>query len=162
MRNDIISELYQSKEVNELISKIRPIELQDDLKQYAFAVLLEKPEAFIIDLHNKKQLRYFLVKIITNSVFTNRSGFMTLHKLTKDLDVDCISDVENESSNYHDLLDSCNTEIKNVYWYNAELLNLYAQHGSYRKVSEVTNIPVKSVYNAIKKAKETIKQKIWK
>ncbi len=57
MRNDIISELYQSKEVNELISKIRPIELQDDLKQYAFAVLLEKPEQFIIDLYNKKQIK---------------------------------------------------------------------------------------------------------
>lgn len=162
MRNDIISELYQSKEVNELISKIRPVELQDDLKQYAFAVLLEKPEQFIIDLYNKKQLKYFLVKIITNSVFTNRSGFMTLHKLSKDMDVDAMSDVENESSNYHDLLDSCTTEIKNVYWYNAELLSLYAEHGSYRKVSEVTSIPVKSVYNAIKKAKETIKKNIWR
>lgn len=162
MKNDIISELYQSKEVNELISKIRPVDLQDDLKQYAFAVLLEKPDQFIIELHNKKQLRYFLVKIISNSVFSNRSGFLTLHQLSKHSDVDTMPDIESESSNYHELLDSCTTEIKNVYWYNAELLNLYSIHGSYRKVSEVTNIPVKSVYNAIKKAKETIKQKIWK
>lgn len=162
MRNDIISELYQSKEVNELISKIRPVELQDDLKQYAFAVLLEKPDQFIIDLHNKKQLRYFLVKIITNSVFTNRSGFMTLHKLSNNIDVDAISDIDDMSSNCHDLLDNCNKEIKNIYWYNAELLNLYAIHGSYRKVADITQIPTKSVYNAIKKAKEQIKEKIWK
>lgn len=162
MKNDIISELYQSKEVNELISKIRPVELQDDLKQYAFAVLLEKPDAFIIELHNKKQLRYFLVKIISNSVFSNRSGFLKIHKLSDNADIDVIADIPVDNSSMHEVIGKIHAEIKNVYWYNAELLNLYSEHGSYRKVSEITNIPVKSVYNAIKHAKETIKKNIWK
>jgi hypothetical protein len=161
-KNDIISELYVSKEVNELIKKIKPVELQDDLKQYAFTVLCEKSPEFIIELNSKKQLKFFLVKIISNSVFSNRSGFLTQHKLNDELNVDVMEQQVDSSDNYHELIDKCVNESKNLYWYNQELLNLYSIHGSYRAVSNITKIPVKSIYNAIKKAKQQIKKSLWK
>ena len=162
LKNDIISKLYTSKEVVELISKIKPVDLQEDLKQYAFAVLCEKPDDFIIELHNRKQLKFYFVKIISNSVFSNRSGFLTQHLNKERADISNISEPIDTTDNYHELIDKCVNESKNLYWYNAELLSLYSIHGTYRAVSEVTQIPVKSVYNAVKKAKEQIKQNIWK
>lgn len=147
--------------MHEFLSKIKPIEIQDDLKQYAFAVLCEKPDDFIIELHNRKQLRYYFVKIVTNSVFSDRSGFYKLHHNSKEIQYE-IPDVIDDSDNYHELIDQCANEVKNIYWYNAELLSLYSIHGTYRAVSEITNIPVKSVHNAIKKAKQQIKHNINK
>jgi DNA-directed RNA polymerase specialized sigma24 family protein len=161
-KNEIITTLYQSKEVNDFIKKIKPVDLQDDLKQYAFAVLCEKPDEFIIELNNKKQLKFFLVKIISNSVFSNRSGFLTQHKLNDELHHDVMEQQIDTTDNYHELIDNCVTESKKLYWYNQELLNLYSIHGSYRAVSEITKIPVKSIYNAIKKGKQQIKQSLWK
>jgi DNA-directed RNA polymerase specialized sigma24 family protein len=161
-KNEIITALYNSNEVNDLIKKIKPAELQDDLKQYAFTVLCEKPDEFIIELNNKKQLKFFLVKIISNSVFSNRSGFLTQHKLNDELHVDVMEQQVDSSDNYHELIDKCVNESKNLYWYNQELLNLYSIHGSYRAVSNITKIPVKSIYNAIKKAKQQIKKSLWK
>jgi DNA-directed RNA polymerase specialized sigma24 family protein len=161
-KNEIITALYNSNEVNELIRKIKPAELQDDLKQYAFTVLCEKPDEFIIELNHKKQLKFFLVKIISNSVFSNRSGFLTQHKLNDELHHDVMEQQIDKHDNYHELLDSCVIESKKLYWYNQELLNLYSIHRSYRAVSEITNIPVKSIHNAIKKAKQQIKKSIWK
>lgn len=161
-KNEIITSLYQSKEVNELIKKIKPNELQDDLKQYAFAVLCEKTDEFIIELDTKKQLKFFLVKIISNSVFSNRSGFLTQHKASDELHVDVMEQQIDSKDNYHELIEKCVSESKKLYWYNQELLNLYSIHGSYRAVSEITKIPVKSIYNAIKKAKQQIKKTLWK
>lgn len=161
-KNEILSNLFINSEVNELIKKINPEDLRDDLKQYAFAVLCEKPDEFIIDLHNKKQLKYFLVKIISNSIFSNRSGFLTQHKNNRELNTETIPDVIDNNDEYHLMIDKCVIESKKIYWYHKELLQLYAIHGTYRAVSEITNIPVKSIHNAIKKAKEKIKQNIWK
>lgn len=161
-KNEIITALYNSKEVNDLIRKIKPSDLQDDLKQYAFTVLCEKPAEFIIELNHKKQLKFFLVKIISNSVFSNRSGFLTQHKLSDELHHDVMEQQVDTADNYHELIDKCVIESKNLYWYNQELLNLYSIHGSYRAVSEITKIPVKSIYNAIKKAKTQIKKSLWK
>ena len=161
-KNEILTNLYLNNEVDELINKIKPEDLRDDLKQYAFAVLCEKPEEFIIDLNNKKQLKYFLVKIISNSIFSNRSGFLTQHKNSKELLIDIIPDIIDNDDNYHDMIDKCIDESSKIYWYNQELLQLYSIHGTYREVSRITNIPVKSVHNAVKKAKEQIKQNIWK
>jgi len=161
-KNEIITTLYQSKEVNDFIKKIKPVDLQDDLKQYAFTVLCEKPDEFIIELNNKKQLKFFLVKIISNSVFSNRSGFLTQHKLNDELHVDVMEQQIDTADNYHELIDKCVIETKKLYWYNQELLNLYSIHGSYRAVSEITKIPVKSIYNAIKKGKQQIKKSLWK
>ena len=102
------------------------------------------------------------MKIISNSVFSNRSGFLTQHKLNDELHVDVMEQQIDAADNYHELIDKCVIETKKLYWYNQELLNLYSIHGSYRAVSEITKIPVKSIYNAIKKGKQQIKKSLWK
>jgi DNA-directed RNA polymerase specialized sigma24 family protein len=160
-KNQIISDLYLSKEVEEFLLKIQPSYLREDLKQYAFAVLCEKKDSFIIDLSRKNQLKFFLVKIITNSIFSNNSGFLKQHKI-KDTELTDDYDLKDYSDEYHEMIQKCVDQAKKIYWYNQELLKLYAEHGTYRKVSVITNIPVKSVHNAIKKAKTQIKNEIWK
>ena len=160
-KNQIITELYQSKEVEELILKIQPSDLRDDLKQYVFHVLCEKPDEFIIELNSKNQLKYYAVRIITNSIFSDRSFFYVNYRNQKEVYCDQFADIKDEETN-HDLLDKCEKEVEKLYWYNQELLKLYAKNGSYRAVSQETGIPVKSVHNAVKKAKIQIRSKLWK
>jgi DNA-directed RNA polymerase specialized sigma24 family protein len=78
------------------------------------------------------------------------------------LKLDHVIDVSNENDDYHYLIEKCIKETDRLYWYHQELLKLYAEHGTYRAVSEITNIPVKSIHNAIKKAKVKLKKEIWK
>jgi hypothetical protein len=160
-KNEIITELYQSKEVEELILKIQPSDLRDDLRQYVFQILCESKDKMIITLHKEKKLRFYLVKLITNSVFAVRSGFYQIHKKPKEVHCDVFEDVVDEDNN-HELIEKCEKEVSKLYWYNKELLELYAEHGTYRAVSEHTNIPVKSIHNAVKKAKIEIKSNLWK
>lgn len=161
LKNKIIEELYKSKEVDDVLKKIQPADIQDDLRQYVFQVLCEKPDDFIIDLYNQKKIKFYLVKIITNSVFANVSGFYKIHKNSKEVHCEQFEDVVDEDSN-HEFMERCEKEVKELYWYNEVLLRMYAEHGSYRAVSVKTGIPVKSVFNAVRKAKNQIKSNIWK
>ncbi|MFT3679446.1 MAG: hypothetical protein QM791_04185 [Ferruginibacter sp.] len=51
-------------------------------------------------------------------------------------------------------------EISNLYWYNKELITLYAKHLNYRAIEQETGIPWQSCYKTIKKSFEEIKKKI--
>lgn len=162
LKNKIITELYNSKDLNDLIKKIKPEQLQDDLKQYAFAALCEKSDEFIINLYEKKQLRFFLVRIITNSVFSNRSGFLKLHKNVKELYTNNFPDYQEAEDDYEELITKTNDAVNKLYWYNNELLIQYSRLGTYRAVAEATDIPIKSIHNSVKKSKAIIKRKVWK
>lgn len=160
-KNQIISQLYESRELDELISKIQPSDLQDDLRQYVFHMICEKPDEFVISLHEKKQLKFFVVKIITNSVFSNQSAFYRMFRKKHEVCTDVFSDVEDEESN-HEMIDKCEAAMKDLYWYHQEILKMYVELGNYRKVSLVTGIPLTSIHNAVKKAKSDIKKNLWK
>lgn len=160
-RDSIISTLYNSKDVTDLISKIRPEYLQDDLKQYVFMVLCEKPDSWIIDAWNKGYLKFFLVRTITNSIFSNNSGFLSIHKFTE-IQTDNLADIPDDTDDFNEWVLKVGNEVDKLYHYNAELLKLYAEEGTYRKVSEATGIPIKSVHRAVKKAKEQVKKVLCK
>jgi len=177
----ILTEIYQSKEVEAIIRSIKPKDLQDDIKQHCFLELFEKSEEFILDLYNRGKLRHYIVKVLYN---TSRWSCTTLHKqLGKEL---LLTDLEN---NYHNTdtevsgkvsgkylehkefiqhqedreYEEINIEpvLKSVYWYKAELIRLYAEHGTYQKVSNLTGIPLKSVFTTIRDARIEIKQKYY-
>ena len=70
--HQLLTEIYTSQEVKDCITKIRPVDLQQDILQHSFLELLEKDQAFIIDLHKRCKLKPYIVKVIYNtSVFTH-------------------------------------------------------------------------------------------
>lgn len=74
-KNDIVQELYNSKEINEAISKMEPSELRSDLKQEMFMVLMEMPEERLRDIHEKGFSKFFLIRTMLNMVKSDRSTF---------------------------------------------------------------------------------------
>ena len=148
----IIEQLYRSEELHECLSKIKPIELQDDLLQQCFLELLNKDEQLILNLHLEGRFIRYVVKMMYNMVNWNRSEFNKLKSrevLTNDFNH------PSESINEENLL-----PLHRLHWVSEKVLTLYAEHGSYRAVGEVTGIPYSTVFRLVKEAKIKIKKLI--
>jgi hypothetical protein len=74
-KNQIIEQLFLSKEFNDCINKMQPADLRDDLKSEVMLILLEKDEAEIKDLHSQNKLKFYTVRIILNQIQSNTSPF---------------------------------------------------------------------------------------
>jgi hypothetical protein len=132
MKNTILSDLYQSKELAELINKMHPEHLREDLKQELFLTLCETQDQKIIDLHNRKQLKFYVTRIVLNMIASNTSPFYKKYrrffsgiseKITNDLEMLDMLSTDNYSSlkpfekkimgcNDHLLFDDDNAEQK--------------------------------------------------
>jgi DNA-directed RNA polymerase specialized sigma24 family protein len=162
-KESLLTEIYLSKEVDEILLKYTEAYLRDDIKQHVFLVLFEKEEAFIMDLHNRAKLKHYVVKILFNTInFKSDKGlFVRQSGRGKEIPTEhfhCTPD--EDGSQYEEMIQECQDATRAVYWYNRTLLELYAKEGNYRAVSEKTGIPLKSVYNAIDKARQEIKKKM--
>jgi hypothetical protein len=72
---DIIQTLYESKEINQAISKMQPAELRDDLKQEMFLVLCELSDDKVEDMYERNVLKYYVVRMMLNMMTGRRSSF---------------------------------------------------------------------------------------
>jgi hypothetical protein len=78
MKNTILTELFQSNQLEKLLSKMNPPHLRDDLKQELFLILcdpVKSPESLITSLYEKKQLNYYVTRIVFNMIASNTSPF---------------------------------------------------------------------------------------
>ena len=149
----LIAEIYKSRQLEELIKKIRPIDIQEDLRQHLFLTLLEKPEAFILELHSRGKLQHYVVSTLFNLVRW-QTGTFNKTKLREVL-VEELPELTEEIQT-----DAPVVELERLYWYEARMLELYAEHRSYRKIEALTGINYVSVFNTIKKARANIKKLI--
>lgn len=183
-KNNLLSEIYQSKEISEVLAKIQP-EIRDDLKQHVFLLLLEKTDEFVLELHNIGKLKNYIVKVICQLVNFKKDKFHTVNGRGRDgkcIEIH-VSDLRlleyyKEDTYQEDirLEDSCKRELdrikkidfpsqtgkkcSSVSMYHGILLERYVEKGNYRAVSNETGIPCKSVYNAVQMAKEEIKKRV--
>lgn len=58
--------------------------------------------------------------------------------------------------------DKALAEIKNLYWYDQELIKLYIEHGSYRAIEKATGIAWESAYKSIQKSLKQIRCQVTK
>ena len=79
-RDRIISDLWQCPKLNTAIGKMKPAELQDDLRQELFLELLRLPEEKLTTLHEAGQLSRYAFGIIRNMILTNRGAFYNTHR----------------------------------------------------------------------------------
>ena len=81
---------------------------------------------------------------------------------TKDTVTDKIQAALSEQmpEEYDDKPDRAIAEIDKLYWYDREIMKLYAEHGTYRKIEEVTGIPFESVYKTVRRCCKEIKMKV--
>lgn len=181
-RSQILSQFFTSKDFNDCIKKMEPVNLQDDLKAEVGLILCEMPEDKINGLWERKELKFYTVRIILNLVKSSSSPFYKKFRGKADMIIadnyfsdifakaDYFSDTQAKLFNniqsslvhedYDPIKDIAIAEIDNLYWYDREVLKLYAEHGTYRKVEEVTGIPFESIYKTVKKGCIQIRKKV--
>jgi hypothetical protein len=158
-RQNIISELYTSKDINEAIGKMQPQELQDDLRQEVFLVLCEMDEEKLFGMYEQGYLKYFIVRTILNMAKSDRSNF---YRKFRQMYQEIPITYELPKEEYDEsLVNKLELGMEVLHWYEAELLKLYSQNGkNLLAISRETKIPYRSLLKTIRKAKTLLKYKI--
>jgi len=188
-RDQIIGDLFISKDFNDLIGRIEPAHLRDDLKQEAICILLELPYERVEQLHSNGELSFYLVRCVFNMV-TNK--YHPFFKKFRDVNIeykemlseswfeaidnsedfykpdgfakrhDCDESEafrDNERNQKEELEDYTLEQIESLYWYDRDLIKIYLQIGTYRGIQGLTGIPYQSCYKNIQKSLEILRQK---
>lgn len=98
MLNRIVTEIYESGILRELCENIRVSSNDmDDFLQEMYMVLLEYNPEKIVEMYEKKQLKFFMVRIIQNQYNSKTSPFYRKYKkYYKYIDGNYINDENNE------------------------------------------------------------------
>ena len=77
---EIVDELSRSNTVEKIIYKLLPasknrFDCPDDLVQDIYVLLLEKDDDLIIDLYNKGELGFYLLKVARNQLLSVNSKY---------------------------------------------------------------------------------------
>ena len=157
-RENIITELYKSKDINEAIGKMQPVELQDELKQEVFLVLCEMDTDKLFMMYKQGYLKYFIVRTILNMAKSDRSNFYRkFRQVYQEISVTYESPKEDYDES---LVIKLEQGMDVLHWYEAELLKLYSHNKNLLAISRETKIPYRSLLKTIRKAKTLLKYKI--
>lgn len=149
---EILTEIYVSDEIADVIKRLRPENLQEDIKQHVFLELFTMDEAALMDMNNRGKLKHYIVKMIYNTARWTKSSFKK--QFGQETPTESFIDVEDQVEEKIEL------PIDELYWYKAEMLKLYAKHGTYQRVAEITGINISSIFQTVKQAKAEIKKAI--
>lgn len=163
-KNEIVAELFTSKEFNDCINKMEPDHLRDDLRSDVTLILLETEESKLMDIYSAGALKFYTVRIILNLIQSKTSLFYKRYRqqvaeITDRFMAEEQQDIV-ERMTREDMEDQAMKEIDNLYWYNAGIVKLYLKHGNYRAIEQDTGIPYSSAYKTIQKSFQEIKQKV--
>jgi hypothetical protein len=163
-KNQIIEELYNSKEFNDCISRMEPQHLRDDLKAEVVLILLETAEDKLIAIYLGGAIKFYTVRIIINLIQSKTSQFYKQYRqqmaeITDRFMADEEQDFE-ERATKEDIEDRAIREIDNLYWYDRDIVKLYMRLGNYRAIEEDTMIPYSSAYKTVQRSLQKIKQKV--
>lgn len=157
-RENIITELYNSSDINEAIGKMQPIELQDDLRQEVFLVLCEMDEEKLFVMYEQGYLKYFIVRTILNMAKSDRSNF---YRKFRQVYQEIPITYESQKEEYDEtLVKKLEQGMEVLHWYEKELLKLYSENKNLLAISRETKIPYRSLLKTIRKAKTLLKFKI--
>ena len=150
----MLIEIYQSKDFATMIKKVRPVNLQEDIKQHVFVQLFEKEELFITDLNGKNKLRPYIATMVWNISRLRASNSFTKQLGLKEIPTEGFRDVPYETE------DLFYVPLNKIHWYKARIIELYAELGTYAEVAKFTGIPTCSVFRTVRQARKEIKKLI--
>jgi RNA polymerase sigma factor (sigma-70 family) len=154
-KNDAIKDILHLQSLGCAIANDK--DLGKDLFAEAILVFLESKETF----ENVKHCEAFVAKTMWQMWAQTGNDFQKKYR-PRDVyeDLDNIEVVEDEEYGKREFvnINLAKKALESVYWYNAELLKLYAEGKSYRQIAKETGIKLGSVYTAIQRAKKEIKE----
>jgi hypothetical protein len=161
-----IEQIYRHHKIADLISKIKPDDLQDDLKQEMALALLSLDCKKILKLHKENKLIDYTMKMIWLMGTSSTSPFYTIFKKKRIIDyydylnINTGNHISNVSYNLtkqilKDKIDKGPNEA-----HEAILFNKYVEFNSSVKVAEYFKIPKSHVFMVVKKTKQELKKAI--
>lgn len=165
VKNEILTEYWNLKEVNDAFSKMQPEELQYDLKAEVFLVLCEMDEQKLIGMYERNELKFYIVRTMLNMIKSDRSSFFKNYRNHTEIDSNTISKEMNKlHTEANDIVDKLEKNLDNLHWYNKEILKLYALEfkKNAKELSRKTGIPYMSIVRTLHKTKTEMKKNIRK
>lgn len=156
----ILSDFYQSKELNQMLAKFNAGGGQDDLKSELFAVLCEKPENVIIDLWSKNQLMFFATGIVQRMIFQKGGRFHRRYRCQVYEFNEAIYDqpIDESQAEREEQLQELEKAFDNeLHWVERAMIKLHQELGSMERISKETKISINQVERIYKKGKEKIR-----
>lgn len=160
--------MYLNPKVTELLGKIKPVELQEDLRQELAMVLLNYNCKKIVQLNKEGNLLGFTLRILWKMGTGTKGEFFKKYKRT-----DIIENVEYFNSIYgndygtdEDLSNYAINKLNHKLTINANeahesiIFKKYVELKSCTKVADYFNIPKKHVFLVVKKTKDELKKTI--
>jgi len=138
---------------------MHPKELQEDLKSEVFLILAELDATKLIDLYEKKQIKFYMVRIMLNLVQSTDKKFYGKYRNF----VEYI-EVEKEDVKENDLTENITNVFEQLYWYQKEILRLYTYqfNKNAKELSRQTGIPYMSIIRTLNQIKKELKQQLRK
>lgn len=188
-KNQIIEELFKSREFNECIDKMHPEHLRNDLRSEVILILCEKSEETLQTITEQGGLKFYTVRIILNLIQSKTSSFHKkfrlihhqydpLNRRFSDEFVDQMNDMEAlmTKEDTHELTererrelmeDMAMDHLESLDHYEREIVKLYLRLGSYRKIEKETynealgmGIPWESCYSTVQRAIKKIRNEL--
>lgn len=170
--NEIIVNLIRSNDFQSCIGKVKPSDLQEDLKAEVSLILLETAPEKIITLSEKKQLNFYTVRIIMNLAFSNTSPFYKKYRLPvmelKGTDycddsyylIQRFEREEREESALAEVNKMAACEVGSEEWVSGRSMQIFLETGTFRKMQQATMIPYQTCHKMVNKGINKIKQTI--
>jgi len=161
--NEIIISVYNSKELDNLLSKINPEAIRDDLRQEIAVALLDIPCKKIMSLFASNDLIRYALAITWNMAIGKGHKFSISYQrkeLGKAIDyvnaTKPMPELPIELAYEADaILKTKNKDIHDDH--EARIFNKYVELGSMRKVASYYRIPLNHVCNVVNKVKSELK-----
>lgn len=132
----------------------------DDLIQEAAMVLLQMDDSKWQRVNDGGYVRFYIVRTMMTMATSPRSTFARTHGLfahNKQVP-DIADDADGYDWEQEDDMTIIETLLDSYHWYDKEVLRLWLQEGSYRKVAEKTDIPFKSIGNSVRRTLDQLKE----
>ena len=138
-------------------------DLWEDLRQEVAYIVLQYDSKKIIELEEKgKQVfKFWIVRICCNQTNSKYGKFGRMYaSLVPVEDIMKFVKEEEQIDNSQEVVDGISKIVQGLYWYDQEILKMYVELGSVRKVSKETGIPHTSIFITIKNIRKCIKQQL--
>ena len=153
MKDQAAIDLLADEELYELAEKL--CNCPDDLIQEVAMVILEMTEEKWKQINEGGYLRFYVVRTMMTMATSPRSSFSKLYDLHNHNKVD--HEREDYDWEKEEDISLIETLMQELHWYDREVLKLWLEEGSYRKVAKKVDIPYKSIGNTVKKTIETLR-----
>ena len=138
-------------------------DLWEDLRQEVALIVCEYDQDKLRDIVEKGEqvFKFWIVRICCNQTNTKYGAFGKMYSnLIPVEDINIF--IKEERPDYDDsnLIKEISKKINELYWYDREILKMYIEKGSVRKVAQEIGIPHTSIFITIKKIQAWVKSSL--